>query len=403
MLTDAALKRLKPTEKLYKVADRDGLYVCVLPSGAISFRYNYAINGRQETLVLGRYGPSGLTLAQARAQQIEAKKSVLAGRSPARLKNAAKAHQAGELHFGAWAETWLANYQMAESTRDMRRSVYERDLKKPFGRLAMNEVTEDELRQLCDAIVARGAPATAVHAREVVLMVFRHAAERGQKFPNPALGIRPSSIATFQARDRALSGEEVGQVFRYLDKFSTAAPIRLAVKLLLLTMLRKTELAHGTWSEINFTDAVWTIPGPRMKRRNPHNVYLSRQALDILVALKTCAGSSHYIFPNRYDGDKPMSNATLNRVTWGIIEAAREEGVALTPFTPHDFRRTASTTLHEAGFQSDWIEKCLAHEQKGVRAVYNKAEYAEQRRSMLQAWADMVDAWIASGAAAGTH
>jgi integrase len=133
-----------------------------------------------------------------------------------------------------------------------------------------------------------------------------------------------------------------------------------------------------------------------MKRRNPHNVYLSEQALDILIALKTCAGGSDFIFSSRYDGDQPISKATLNRVTVAVIEEARRDGVPLAPFTPHDFRRTASMALHEAGFQSDWIEKCLAHEQRGVRAVYNKAEYAEQRRHMMQAWANMVDNWTPS-------
>jgi integrase len=103
-------------------------------------------------------------------------------------------------------------------------------------------------------------------------------------------------------------------------------------------------------------------------------LYLSDQALDILVALKTCAGGSPYVFPSRYDGDQPISKATLNRVTGAVIEEALADGVPLAPFTPHDFRRTGSTALHEAGFQSDWIEKCLAHEQRGVRAVYNKAE-----------------------------
>lgn len=98
------------------------------------------------------------------------------------------------------------------------------------------------------------------------------------------------------------------------------------------------------------------------------------------MALKTCAGGSPYVFPSRYDGDQPISKATLNRVTGAVIEEALADGVPLAPFTPHDFRRTGSTALHEAGFQLDWIEKCLAHEQRGVRAVYNKAEYAEQRR-----------------------
>lgn len=393
MLTDTMLRNLKPKDRAYKMADRDGLYVYVLTSGTISFRYNYAINGRQETLVLGRYGAGGLKLSEARELLVEAKKSLAAGRSPARQKATAQARRREENTFGEWAEEWLERYVMAESTRDMRRSVYERDLKRPFGKLKLEEVTADEVRRLCDRIVDRGAPATAVQARDVVMLVYRYAKDRGQKVTNPADEIRPSSIARFQPRDRSLSPEEVGLVFRYLEKVATLPTIRLGVKLLLLTMLRKSEMIEGVWSEVNFTDRVWTIPAVRMKRRNPHNVYLSELALDILVALKTCAGASRYIFPSRYDGDQPISKATLNRVTMAILEEARADGVPLANFTPHDFRRTASTALHEAGFQSDWIEKCLAHEQRGVRAVYNKAEYAEQRRHMMQAWASMVEQW----------
>ena len=242
-----------------------------------------------------------------------------AGRSPARQKSAISTRKRDEHSFGQWADEWLVKYTMAESTRDMRRSVYERDLEKSFGRLKLEEVTPDELRELCDRIVARGAPATAVHAREIVMLVFRYARERGVKLANPADEVRPSSIARFQPRDRSLSEEEIGLLFKYLEKVSTGPTIRLAVKLLLLTMLRKSEMGEGVWEEVNFTKRVWVIPAARMKRRNPHNVYLSTQALDILVALKTCAGASRYIFPSRYDGDEPMSKATMNRVTMAVF------------------------------------------------------------------------------------
>jgi integrase len=130
-----------------------------------------------------------------------------------------------------------------------------------------------------------------------------------------------------------------------------------------------------------------------MKRRNPHVIYLSRQAIDILIALRTCAGGSKYLLPSRYDPDVPISNNTLNRILAQTCETATEAGEYLAHFGPHDLRRTASTILHESGYNSDWIEKCLAHEQKGVRAVYNKAEYADQRRKMMQDWADMIDKW----------
>ena len=182
-------------------------------------------------------------------------------------------------------------------------------------------------------------------------------------------------------------------MYQYMERIGTTPSIRAAAKLLLLTMVRKSELTNATWNEINFTDALWTIPKERMKRRNPHLVFLSRQALDIFIALKTFAGGSEYILPSRYDSDLPMSSATLNQVLTLTYRLAQKEGQSLGKFGPHDLRRTASTLLHEAGYNTDWIEKCLAHEQKGVRAIYNKAEYRDQRRAMLQDWADMIDEW----------
>lgn len=396
MLTDTKLRNLKPRDKLYKVNDRDGLYVAVTPAGSISFRYNYSINGRQETITFGRYGVGGITLAEAREQLNDAKKMVAAGKSPAREKARDKARVKDAETFGAWAEKWLRGYQMADSTRDMRRSVYERELKPKFSNQKLVEITHEDLRALTDTIVERGAPATAVHVREIVHQVFRWATERGQKVENPAKLVRPTSIARFEPRDRALTPDEIRLMYQYMERVGTSPTNRAAAKLLLLTMVRKSELTNATWSEINFTEALWMVPKERMKRRNPHLVFLSRQALDIFIALKTFSGGSDYVLPSRYDSDVPMSSATLNRVLVLTYEAALKDGKPLAKFGPHDLRRTASTLLHEAGYNTDWIEKCLAHEQKGVRAVYNKAEYREQRAAMLQDWADMIDEWTAA-------
>jgi integrase len=180
-----------------------------------------------------------------------------------------------------------------------------------------------------------------------------------------------------------------------LDRVATLPTIRLGLKLILLTMVRKSELQDATWDEVDFENAVWSIPKERMNRSKPHNVYLSEQAIDILIALKTCSGNSRYLLPSRYDADEPMSRATFNRVTTAIVEIAKKEELPLAHFTVHDLRRTGSTLLNEIGFNSDWIEKCLAHEDgRSSRGVYNKAEYEPQRRHMLQQWSNMVDAWI---------
>jgi len=110
---------------------------------------------------------------------------------------------------------------------------------------------------------------------------------------------------------------------------------------------------------------------------------------------KTFSGGSEFGLPSRYDSDAPMSAATINQVLTLTYKAAQKDGKSLAKFGPHDLRRTASTLLHEAGYNTDWVEKCLAHEDgRSSRSIYNKAEYAEQRRHMLQEWANMADAWI---------
>jgi integrase len=334
-------------------------------------------------------------LGEARNRVNEAKQLIAAGKSPAKEKSRGKARvNAGET-FGAWAERWLTDHKVADSTRDMRRSVYLRDVQPRFEKSKLGEVTHEDVRKMADDIVARGAPATAVHAREIVLLVYRFAILKGQGVENPAEAVSPASIATFVPRDRALTPQEIRLFYRYLDRIGTSPSIRTAAKLLLLTMLRKSEMTNGEWGEVNFAERVWVIPGTRMKAGRPHIVFLSNQVLDILVALKTMAGGSRFILPSRYDIDSPMSSATLNQVLTLAYRLAQKEGQSLGKFSPHDLRRTASTLLHEEGYNSDWIEKCLAHEQKGVRAVYNKAEYREQRTTMLQDWADMVDRWVA--------
>jgi integrase len=182
---------------------------------------------------------------------------------------------------------------------------------------------------------------------------------------------------------------------RQMESVATYPTIRLALRMILLTLVRKSELIEATWDEVDFENATWTIPKQRMKGRNPHVVYLSRQALDIFVALHTCAAGSKFVLPSRYDSDHCMPHATLNRVTQIVAQRAKAAGLPLEPFTVLDLRRTGSTLLNEIGFNRDWIEKCLAHEEgRSSRSIYNKAEYAEQRRHMLQEWANMVDAWI---------
>jgi integrase len=400
MLTDTTLRNLKPQSKRYKVVDRDGMYVLVSPTGGISFRYDYRLNGRRETFIIGPYypphrcNPKGLTLALARQKCVAAKEAIDRGESPAHGKRSAKQRVKAAKTFCDYAEDWFREADLADTTKAMRRGVYNRDIFPRFKKRVMAEITEDDIRDLCEQIKRRNAPATALHVRDVIKAVFEYAALKGLKIPNPAASIAPKAIATIKARDRALSPLEVRLMLLLLEHIQANADHRLAIRFILLTLVRKGELVKAKWTEVNFQAGIWEIPKEHMKARRPHNVYLSRQALEILTALKACAGNSPYILPARHDPRRHIAPGSLNRLTESVVEQAKSRNVSLEDFTLHDLRRTASTILNEVGFNGDWIEKCLAHEQgHSSRGVYNKAQYAEQRRHMLQEWANMLDAW----------
>ena len=296
--------------------------------------------------------------------------------------------------FGSAMETYLAHTRWADSTRAARMHIIDRDILPVFQNRLLTEIQAEDLRILCNKVKERGAPATAVQIRDIVKQVYVYAIAHGEKVVNPADSVGPSSIATFVPKDRALSPLEIRLMVQQLESVATYPTIKLALRLILLTLVRKSELIQATWDEVDFENATWTIPKQRMKGRNAHVVYLSRQALDIFVTLHACAAGSSFVFPSRYDPQRCMSNATLNRITMLVAEGAKAKGLPLQPFTVHDLRRTGSTLLNEIGFNRDWIEKCLAHEEgRSSRSVYNKAEYAEQRRHMLQEWANLVDAW----------
>ncbi len=395
MLTDTALKHLKSKAKDYKIADRDGMYVLVKSSGALTFRYDYRMNGRRETVTLGQYGPDGITLARARELCLDARRMVGDGISPAQEKQRQKRRLKEAKSFGEFGERWFKEARMADSTRAMRRAIFDRDIVPTWRNRLLKEITPQDLRALCAKVKDRGAPATAIHVRDIVKQIYAFAILHGEKVPNLAEDVGPASIATFVPKDRALSPTEIRIMLKQLEHVPTLPTIRLGLRLILLTMVRKSELQDAVWDEVDFENAVWSIPKERMKRSKPHNVYLCRQAIDIMIALKTCAGNSRYVLPSRYDADAPMSRATFNRITTAVVVRATEQGLPLEPFTVHDLRRTGSTLLNELGFNRDWIEKCLAHEEgKSSRGVYNKAEYEQQRRHMLQEWADVVDAWV---------
>ncbi|MBN6729310.1 tyrosine-type recombinase/integrase [Burkholderia multivorans] len=419
MLTDRELSNLTPREKPYKVSDRDGLYVAVLPTGTRSFRFDYRLNGRRETLAIGRYDADlarmpardpdaleygmGISLREARTLLDRARREVERGVSPSRAKAEKRTAAVEARTFAGWAESYFTHKadpksgaeQLADSTLAFRRSTYRRVIGPELGKLKLEEVTPQRLKRLCDDAKAKRGPAVAIHVREIVQAVFRHAQGSGQAVSNPADSVRASTIATFEPRDRALSPAEIRKFLTALEQVATTPTLRLALRFVLLTGVRKSEFIDATWAEIDFDAARWTIPASRMKAGKAHVVPLSEQALDILTALRSCFAASRYLHPGRYDHDLPISNATLNRVIDAAVERIREDDPEFQSFGVHDLRRTFSTGLNRAKFDERWIEMSLAHAPRNrIAAVYNVNRYLGERKIMLQCWADMIDAWM---------
>lgn len=247
-------------------------------------------------------------------------------------------------------------------------------------------MTVTDILAITDKIKNRGADQMALQARNMLKRLFAYAIAREKTQFNPAAAIEAKFIAQAKSRGVALTPEEIGKLLRAIYQ----ASMKRALHLLILCMVRKSELIEARWEKFNLEKVKWEIPGERMKKDKPHLVPLSQQAVAMFEELKGLASGSEWVFPSRGSLDQPIAKSTLN-ITVRALE------VDMRNFVIHDFRQTASTHLHEAGFNSDWVEKCLAHEQKGIRGVYNRAQYADQRRKMLQWWADFVDGQIEEG------
>ncbi|KFI05458.1 tyrosine-type recombinase/integrase [Massilia sp. BSC265] len=389
-LTDTKIKSLKARPARYRISDSAGLMLEVMPSGAKIWRYRYQLHGvRHPPLTIGNYPEIGL--AHARKRRDEWAALVARGESPKRAVQAEKTAMLNTV--GAFGKSWLDEQLVGKSpsyVTTMRR-LMTKDVFPMLGDVPLSEVKPADIMALCDRIKARGAPKMALLTRNALRRMYDFAIARQLAESNPAAALVARFIATEESRTRVLSPQEIGVVLRAIHASDIRRSLKLALNLLFITMVRKAELTEATWDEFDLAAGVWDIPAERMKKDRPHRVYLSRQALAMLEELKGHAGKSAYVFPStRGVDDRPISKSTLN-------QAVRALSIDVQHFVLHDFRRTASTHLHEMGHSSDAIERTLAHKIVGIKGVYNRAEYSEQRRVILQAWADFVQAQLDGG------
>lgn len=393
-LTPTTIGNLKPKQNRYPKSDGGctGLFIEVMPSGSKIWRYRYTLHGeRQAPVTIGSYPEISIEAARERGRKYAA--MVLQGISPV---TEAKKDRGAALSLDSvkvFAQHWF-DVQIADKSESYRQSTL-RTLEKyvypDIGNKLMADVTSADVMGICDKIKASGSPQAALLARNVIKRMYDYGIVRQVASINPARMLVARFVATQSSRERVLSPEEIGKVMRAIYVSDMPRPNKLALHLLCITMVRKSELLNAEWSEFDFEAGIWRIPAVRMKKDKEHWVYLSAQAIGMFKELQALATSEVYVFPARHGReDKPICKSTLN-------QAIKMLDMDVQHFVLHDFRRTASTHLHEMGLPSDAIEKALAHTIKGIKGVYNRAQYAAERKKLLQLWADFVDAQIEKG------
>jgi integrase len=388
MLTDTQARQAKARSTPRKLADQGGLYLHVSVTGSKSWRYDYRLQGKRETLTIGKY--PDVTLADAREIHAEARRQVVKGVSPAKSKQAEK--EAAEDSFRAIAESWYGAFapHRSSSWRVHTRHYLTRDLYPAIGNKPVRLITPADILAIMRRLEEVGTACTANFVRQTASRVFQHAIRNLRAEYDPAQSLRGAVVMPRSKHRAALAAKDIPAFLLAVDAYPGKLATKVAVNLILLTMVRKAELIKATWDEVDFEAREWRIPGWRTKMKAPHIVPLSTQAVECFRELKQLACGSRYVLPHHGDLGRPMGLSTLNkmfaRMGYGHV-------------TVHGLRATASTLLNEQGFKPDVIERQLGHvERNRIRAAYNRAEYLEERRQMLQHWANYLDA-VASGVA----
>ena len=390
MLTTIQIKSAKAQERAYKLADSGGLYLLVQSNGSKLWRYKFRVGGVEGKQSLGAFPEIGL--AEARGLHSDSRKLVAQGINPVQAKQELRVTQAQEQlerergTFAAVMADWntATAASLRPSTVKQRQREIDNDLMPKLKNRPMDGITRLELTALLKDVEKR-APEVARNLRNHLWGIFEYAIDSGLMDNNPVPPLRVMKKRN-QSNHPALAGVQIGDFLRALNAATTInEETRIAMLLVLLTACRKAEVIEARWDELDLEAAHWEIPAARMKAKRPHWVPLSGQAVELLTRLRKIvpAGREH-LFPNRLDPRRPMANRSLN----ALIERLGFGGEG----TPHGMRAAFSTHFNSLGASVDVIEHCLAHvPANAVRAAYNRHAYQDERRVMLQAWADHLD------------
>lgn len=394
-LSDTACNKAKPKDKPYKMADGGGLYLEVMPNGSKYWRQKYRYGGSEKRLALGVY--PDVTLKTARKRRDEARELLASGVDPGAAKKAAKVADAGAESFEALAREWMAQTDAKRTARtnDTIRVRLEADLLPWLGRRPIADIKAPELLATLRRVEARGSVIVAKRLRQIAGQIFRYAVATGRAERDPTGDLRGALRSPPAERHHAAltTPAEVGELMRVIDSYRGQFVTRCALLLSPLLFVRPGELRAAEWTEFDLGAAEWRIPAGKMKMRQAHIVPLSRQAVAILRELEPLTGrgvpakpdAPRYVFPGARSHLRPMSNNT-------VCAALRRIGYTGEQMTAHGFRATARTLLAERGWKPDAIERQLAHKASGpLGAAYDRAQFLDERRKMMQSWADYLD------------
>ena len=385
-LTDIAVKQAKPGLKPFKLSDGDGMYLLVTPKGQKWWRFDYRLDGKRYTLSFGVY--DDVSLKTARERRTAARELVAKGINPSTERKTEKTERANARTFKEVAEEWRKKMALKWTPKHAERvhSRMEAYVYPWLGAEAIGGITAQVLLEVLRRVERKGTYETARKLRGYCGQIFRYAIASGFAARDVSQDLR-GALTPVQRNHLASITEPkaIGDLLRAIDDYNGYIVTRSALRFSALTFARPGEIRQAEWSEIGWSAREWRIPAEKMKKRRPHIVPLSKQAIEVLKELEPLTGAGRFLFPGVRKRTRPMSDAT-------ITNALRNMGYSGQEMTAHGFRSMASTRLNEMGWNSDAIERQLAHvEGNAVRAAYNYAEHLVERRRMMQAWADYLN------------
>lgn len=391
-LNDKQCRNAKAGEKLQKLSDGHSLFLYVMPDGAKHWRYRYRYLGKENTLSFGPYPL--ITLAEAREKRDEARKLLLAGKDPSAVKKDVKrqAMQTAKNTFRAvaleWHENQLGKWTPKHGVNVMRK--LEADIFPYIGSRPISEIDPPELlNSVLRKIEKRGALDVATRAKQICGQIFRFGVATGKCSRDPTADLRGALKVGKTKHFASLSIKDMPAFLTDLERNQARLFPRTirAIRLLMLTFTRTTELIHATWDEFDFENALWEIPAERMKMGNPHLVPLSKQVVEILKEQKAETGhiNTPYIFPGHVNPGIPMSNNTILFAIGRLGYKGRMTG--------HGFRALAMSTIKEKlGYRHEVVDRQLAHAPRSkVDRAYDRAQFLKDRTKMMQDWADYIN------------